>query len=334
MKLQIRGRLYALVAIFALGCAALAATLIWLQNERTIDARRHSLEQLLDSATGVFDAHRKLVESGAMSDAEAKQRAFSVLASMRFNKGDYFYVQTRSGVVLMQPVTPGLVGKSLIDAPDAKGRYFVREMLAGAEKGEYGTSRFVFKKPDQSAEAEKIGVAKLYRPWDIIVGTGVYMDDIGAELYTTIWQAALVTFLLALALSGLTFWIAQGIARPLATLRTAMLDLAANRDVSGQLDVTRSDEIGEMARAVEVFKENAATRSALEQKAHAEQQAREQRQTRVDRLIADFRATIRTVLSAVDANMNKLETTASGLTRVAKEASAQAGTVAKAADQA
>jgi len=53
--LKIRGRLYALVAIFALGCGALAAILIWLQNDRAIDARRHSLEQLVDSAIGVFE---------------------------------------------------------------------------------------------------------------------------------------------------------------------------------------------------------------------------------------------------------------------------------------
>jgi methyl-accepting chemotaxis protein len=334
MKLQIRGRLYALVAIFALGCAALATILIWVQSGRTIDARRHGLEQLLDSATGVFDAHRKLVESGAMSEADAKQRALSVLASMRYGKGDYFFVEDRQGVVLMQPVTPGLVGKSLWNTPDAKGRYFVQEMLAGLEKGDYGSSRFIFKKADQSGEAEKIGVVKLYRPWDIVVGTGVYMDDLGAEINAAMWQAALVTLALALALGGLTFWIARGIARPLAALRTAMLDLAENREVSSQLDVKRADEIGEMARAVEVFKDNAATRSALEQKGRAEQQAREQRQARVDGLIADFRATIRTVLSAVDASMKKLETTASGLTRVAKEAAAQAGTAATAANQA
>jgi methyl-accepting chemotaxis protein len=334
MQLQIRGRLYALVAIFALGCGALAAILIWLQNDRAIDARRHSLEQLVDSAIGVLDVHRKLVESGAMAEEDAKKRALSVIAGMRYGKGDYFFAQTPQGVVLMQPVTPGLVGKSLFDVPDAKGRFFVREMLAGAATGGYGTSRYFFKKPDQSAEVEKIGVIKLYQPWNIIVGTGVYMDDLGVELGAAMWQAALVTSVLALMLGGLTFWIARGIAVPLAALRTAMLDLAENRDVATELDVKRNDEIGQMARAVEVFRDNAATRNTLEQKAQVEQQAREQRQTKVDGLIANFRATISTVLSTVDANMKKLETTASKLTRVANEASGQAGTAATAAGQA
>src|SRR5262249_14821563 len=171
-------------------------------------------------------------------------------------------------------------------------------------------------------------------PWGMVVGTGVYMDDVGADLNAAMWQAGLVTTMLALALGGLTFWVARGIAQPLAALRSAMLDLAENRDISQQLDVKRRDEIGEMARAVEVFKDNAATRSTLEQKAQAEQQTRQHRQTNVDALIANFRASIGTVLATVDANMKRLEATATKLTRVATDAAAQAGTAASAANQA
>jgi methyl-accepting chemotaxis protein len=334
MQLQIRGRLYALVGIFALGCATLAAVLIWLQSERAIDARRHALEQLVDSAIGVLDVHRKLAESGAITEDEAKKRALAVIAGMRYGNGDYFFVQKPDGVVLMQPVTPGLVGKSLMDTPDAKGRFFVRELLAHISDGDFGTARYIFKKPAQDVEAEKIGVVKLYRPWNMVVGTGVYMDDLGVELNAAILQAAGVTLVLALLLSGLTVWIAQGIAHPLAGLRDAMLALAENRKVTGKLDVDRKDEIGQMARAVDVFRDNAATRSMLEQDAQVEQEARELRQKKVDELITSFRTTIGTVLSTVDANMKKLEGTASKLTRVASEATTQATNVATAAEQA
>jgi methyl-accepting chemotaxis protein len=334
MQLGIRGRLYALVAIFAVGCVALAAALIWLQNERAIDARRHALQQLLDSAVGVLEVHRKLAQDGVMSEEDAKKRALQVIAGMRYNKDDYFFVENMQGVVLMQPVTPGLVGKSLWDAPDAKGRYFVREMLQGLETRDYGTSRFFYKKPDQKSDAEKIGVVKVYRPWDMVVGTGVYMDDLEAELNGAIGQAALVTSALVMLLGALTFWVARGIARPLAALRNAMLALADNREVTAALDVQRRDEIGEMARAVEVFKESAATRMMLEQDAQTEQRAREVREKKVEGLIANFRASIHKVLATVDANMSKLETTASKLTRGASEASSKAGAVATAADQA
>src|SRR6266568_2491648 len=47
LRLGIKGRLYALVVVFGLGCVALATTLIWLQGQRAVAARQHSLETLV-----------------------------------------------------------------------------------------------------------------------------------------------------------------------------------------------------------------------------------------------------------------------------------------------
>ena len=44
-----------------------------------------------------------------------------------------------------------------------------------------------------------------------------------------------------------------------------MLDIAENRPIVGDGRRRRKDEIGEMARAVEVFRENAAERVQLEE---------------------------------------------------------------------
>src|SRR4051794_37288778 len=92
MRLRIRGRLYALVALFGLGCAVLAATLIWLQYQRLLETRVRSLEALADSAIGVLESHRKLAQSGVMTEDEAKTRALTVIGDMRYGNGDYFVV--------------------------------------------------------------------------------------------------------------------------------------------------------------------------------------------------------------------------------------------------
>ena len=43
------------------------------------------------SAIAVLDAHRKLAETGAMSEDDAKQRALVVIRNMRYGNGDYFF---------------------------------------------------------------------------------------------------------------------------------------------------------------------------------------------------------------------------------------------------
>src|SRR5258708_2354323 len=83
MRLGIGGRLYVLVGLFAVGCALLAAVLIWLGGERAMQARRTALRQVADVAFGVLDAHSELAQSGVVSDEEARKRAFNVLSHMR-----------------------------------------------------------------------------------------------------------------------------------------------------------------------------------------------------------------------------------------------------------
>jgi hypothetical protein len=89
IRLRVGGRLYALVVLFALGCAVLASMLIWLQGQRSIVARQQGLQELVDTAIGVLDAHKKLADAGEMSVDEAKKRALKVLENARYGHGDY-----------------------------------------------------------------------------------------------------------------------------------------------------------------------------------------------------------------------------------------------------
>src|SRR5215470_2736887 len=334
MQLGVRGRLYALVGLFAIGSVALAAALIWLQGQRAIEARRQSLQQLVEVATGVLDAHKKLADSGAMPIEEAKKRALGVLNEIRYGQGDYFYVRDPEGITIINPKSPDTIGKVRNDVKDPKGRLYIREMTDVVKRDGQGYVNYLTTKTGSSEMIEKTTFLKRYDPWSMVVATGVYIDDIEAELNRAMFQAGLVTLVLVLGLAGVTMWIARGIAQPMTQLRAAMLDLAENRPISVALDTARRDEIGEMARAVDVFRENAAARASLEAKTRAEEAARAERQAKVDRMIGGFRSSVGTVLSAVDASMAKLESTASSLKTVASDASGQATTAAGASEQA
>ncbi|MFL9825465.1 methyl-accepting chemotaxis protein [Rhodoplanes sp. SY1] len=104
----------------------------------------------------------------------------------------------------------------------------------------------------------------------------------------------------------------------------------------GRYDVTvpnvdRTDEFGTMARSIEVFRVAAIERKATDDRARADQAAR---QAHVDGLIAGFRSQVRDVLAAVGSSVKRLEGTAASLDTVAASASRQAGDAAQASDQA
>jgi methyl-accepting chemotaxis protein len=333
MRLGVRGRLFSLVGLFALGCGILAGAMIWLERGQLFEARQRQLVTQVDATFGVLDTYAKLAASGAMTEDKAREAAFAVLGAMRYGDNDYFFAQDRQGVLLVHP-NPALVGKNLLEMKDSNGINIGRELLNTVDRASQGLVTYTFPRPGTTEPAPKATFIKLYKPWNVTVATGVYIDDLDAEVFKAALKGGGVTVLLVLVLGGAVFWIARGIANPLGDLRQAMLDLAEGRTSQARLDTERKDELGEMAKAVLVFRDNADKRAELEAKAKAEEAARAERQARVDAAIAAFRADVQTVLGALGVNVEGLEATAKVLTGVSQEASEQAVSAAGASEQA
>jgi methyl-accepting chemotaxis protein len=147
----------------------------------------------------------------------------------------------------------------------------------------------------------------------------------------------LVGNLIGLAVGvALTFWIVRaGVTGPLSRLGTVMETLAG-----GKLDVevpgaARKDEVGEMARTVQVFKDNAIRVKAMEaeQVAAEARAAAERRQSMLD--MADrFEQSVMGLVKGVSAQASEMQATAQTMSAGAQQTSSQASTVAAAAQQA
>jgi methyl-accepting chemotaxis protein len=272
MRIGLRHRLYLLVVLFAIGCAALAGTLIWLGEQRAWEARANQLRTLVDTATGVLDVHRKLAETGAMTEADAKRRAFDIITNMHFGNEDYFLVWGMSpevpslaygvsGTGILQPGGARQVGGPQINRQDLSGKYFVRELYQKLLTSGEAFIDVMLSRPGSNEPRIKTDFAKVYRPWNVLVIAGLFADDIAVERNASILQAAAAALAVVAALGLIAVWMAHGIVRPLGHLRTAMIELAQQSPISVELATGRRDEIGEMARAVEVFRDNAAARA-------------------------------------------------------------------------
>jgi len=136
--------------------------------------------------------------------------------------------------------------------------------------------------------------------------------------------------LMALCAGGL--WIAvTRVTSPLLELANAMHALAqGDRDVEIAF-VDRTDEVGTMAKSVEVFRSNASERDRLE--AETSQVAAE-RQTRDRALAANFEAMIKRVVEAVLESSATLHSSVDSMTATADATSRQTNTVAEASQNA
>ncbi len=161
------------------------------------------------------------------------------------------------------------------------------------------------------------------------------------------------------------FWfVAQRIIAPLRRLGDVMTELAAGNLTVEVRGAERSDEVGEMARAVEVFKNNAVERQRLEaeqkraeeeqrrreeeeaerrrreeeeqrrREEEREQQERERRRQEMLALADQFERSVMQLVGSVSASAHQMEKAAQGMAQIADQTTQQSATVARASEQA
>jgi methyl-accepting chemotaxis protein len=133
---------------------------------------------------------------------------------------------------------------------------------------------------------------------------------------------------------GLAVVIGRGIARPITQITTVMRELA-----NGNIDIAiphvgRHDEIGAMAEAVRIFKDNKIQAAQLAMETRSQRDAREQRAQAVEALNKGFETKVGVLVSALSSAAARLKENAESLFSTTARTGQSSGTVRIAADQA
>lgn len=143
-------------------------------------------------------------------------------------------------------------------------------------------------------------------------------------------QALLAGVALALG-AAFAILIGRGIVGPVTAMTDAMTRLATGDRTVTIPARSNNDEIGDMARAVEVFKQNAIKAEVLAAEQDAEHAAKELRAVRLAEMVQRFEAQVSGMVGEFSSASTELETTARSMTATAGQTNAQAGSVAVAA---
>jgi methyl-accepting chemotaxis protein len=161
--------------------------------------------------------------------------------------------------------------------------------------------------------------------------------DIGAGLHALIARATLIGAALAAGgavLGAVLAWvIGRAIAGPVARMTAAMLQLARGDKSVAIPAIGRRDEIGAMADAVVVFKENMATAERLAAEQAVESEAKLRRMQRVADLTASFESKLDQLVGMLSAAATEMEATAQSMAGTAKETNRQSVALATASGQ-
>ncbi len=165
----------------------------------------------------------------------------------------------------------------------------------------------------------------------------VAAEDFGRAqgVFATSKWAQIVLILFAIAVVGMGVMVTlRGITGPIAGMTAAMMRLAGGDKQADIPGVGRADEIGDMAGAVQVFKENMIKADRLSAEQAAEQAKKEERQRKIDGYLKRFDQSVSGALETLASASTELQTTAQSMSATAEETSRQSTTVAAASEQA
>lgn len=172
----------------AIALFVLAAYGLFLPAFKTsiLERKKDMLRQLTRSAQSVLREAYRAEQRGEKSRSEAQAEAIATIRSLRYgDEGkDYFWIHDTRPSMIMHPYRTELEGKDLSGFADPEGKRLFVEMVRVVDReGGNGFTPYLWQwKDDPGRVVPKLSHVRLFEPWGWIIGSGVYLNDVRAEV--------------------------------------------------------------------------------------------------------------------------------------------------------
>lgn len=143
--------------------------------------------QLKVSFVKLFKPYNWVIGTGEYVEnvtSKMQEEALKTIGEMRYANNDYFWINDSNPKMIMHPIKPELNGKDLSENKDAKGKkHFIEMTQVVKNNKDGGLVKYWWDKPGKKDDPrEKFSYVQKFEPWDWIIGTGAYVDDIENEV--------------------------------------------------------------------------------------------------------------------------------------------------------
>jgi len=284
---------------------------------------------------GVLAHFQRLESEGKLTREQAQASALAEIRSLRYDKVEYFWVNDMAPKMIMHPIKPELEGKDLSGMQDPAGNRLFMGFVNVVKSQGAGFYGYLWPKPGFDKPVPKISYVRGFEPWGWIIGTGVYLDDVDAMFWQTARMFAFLCGAVFVVVLIGSIVIGRSITRPLTTI-AGLTERLASGDGAFEVPYTlRKDELGALAKALSVFKDNAAAIERMhDEQANMKQQADAEKRKSAIELAGRFEASVQAMVGDLLGDAGEMQQAARGLSDSAGHANERAGQMADACQQA
>ncbi len=144
-------------------------------------ARKLALRDIISVVESRAQGLEEQVRRGRLTTAQAKRMLLDEIRDIHYGNNDYVWAADYRSVLVAHP-DPKLNGADFSTQKDARGNLIVPPMVAIARASGDGYYSYWWRRLGQEQQIEKLSYAKHLPAFELVIGTGVYVDDIEANL--------------------------------------------------------------------------------------------------------------------------------------------------------
>ena len=195
-------------------------------------------------------------------DKELKQQAIKKLSELIYlNNKRGFVILSKDGRILAHSLNPKLKGKNAYNIVTRDGKKPYKEMIEKALNGGGFTSVFKIKKPNGEMIIKKVAYATYFKPWGIILGTGLSINDIDEKIedlkkesFNILKQSIIYTLIVAVILILFLYFISslasnKFIINPINYIRDTISKTVKDKDLQIKLTTNLPKELAIIAKS-------------------------------------------------------------------------------------
>ena len=184
--------------------------LIPFYKDNMLSIKREMIQELVNTSISLAKKNYTLYEKGEISDSAAKALTISEIGMLRYGDKlkDYFWITDFKPIMIYHPYRKELNGKDVSDFKDLNGKRMFYEMVQIVNQYGAGFVNYNWQWMDDSTRiVEKISFVKPFKPWNWIIGTGIYVEDINDEIDSISQTIIYVSISITLFIAFLLFFI-------------------------------------------------------------------------------------------------------------------------------
>lgn len=144
-----------------------------------------SVKFQIQNAISILKTFYEEEQNGTLSHEQAQKEAIKIIKNIRYgdDSSGYFWIDATDCTLIAHPILPQNEGQNRKNLKDKNGVTIIKKILSVVnENKEGGFSEFYFTKSDGITVAPKRTYSMLFKPWNWIISSGNYYDDINVEL--------------------------------------------------------------------------------------------------------------------------------------------------------